>query len=106
MIVYNNNCVNCSATCATCSKIPSNCTSCTSKFLFNNTCIDNCTSGYLGINNVCYQCNSNCRTCNGSVNNCSSCNSGYLVPSLGTCVTTCPSNLYLNPSDSTCIPCI
>jgi hypothetical protein len=50
--------------CDTCEGEADFCTSCISpKYLFNNTCVDQCPSGYIVSGNDCIQCNSECLTC-------------------------------------------
>jgi hypothetical protein len=47
-------CQSCSAECATCSGIGTNCTKCANNFLYNSRCVDACpTNFYVDINQIC-----------------------------------------------------
>ena len=46
-------CYDCNALCLTCQGSSLNCTSCSSTFLYANTCVSQCPSGYYGQSNVC-----------------------------------------------------
>ena len=57
-------CQSCSAECATCSGIGTNCTKCSTKFLYNARCVDSCPDNYyVDINQICQSCASNATAC-------------------------------------------
>lgn len=93
------------------------CISCNSSYLFNQSCITQCPHGYFGDASLktfvgsisCILCNNPCNTCSISGSNCSSCKFGLfllLVNGLGTCVSSCPVNLYyIDQTNQNCVPC-
>ena len=108
-------CQPCDFACGTCDgATSSDCVSCTSAstpFLHNFTCVGECPStgtfsGTVGSVATCIACDSTCLTCSGSGStNCLSCpvtTTPYYDE--GTCVATCPSGKY-SDADSICQPC-
>lgn len=87
------------ADCATCTILAYNCTSCISKALEGNDCVDTCTPGYINVNSICTICTSPCKTCSGLVTNCTSCDP-TLTPEVFLsnykCTATCPTYTYAN----------
>jgi proprotein convertase subtilisin/kexin type 5 len=59
----NINCQACNSICATCSLTATNCTSCSSTYLYNLTCISQCPSGFYGSNNACIICTPDVKSC-------------------------------------------
>lgn len=59
----NVNCQACNSICKTCSLIATNCTSCTTGYLTNFTCIEKCPAGFYGLNQSCLICTSNVSAC-------------------------------------------
>lgn len=106
-------CLLCDATCATCDKIKTNCSSCRSGyFLDSNKCVSNCTlSGTYGDEKEkkCMSCNPVCRNCMGpSVSDCKDCNPGYYFLETiknRTCLKQCPEGYFTIAIDNTCTPC-
>lgn len=80
----------CTAPCQTCSVTTSNCTSCSSGHLYQNTCVTNCPASTYLFNFQCQNCQSGCSACT-SATDCQSCFSGQYLYNNG-CVTTCPSS--------------
>jgi hypothetical protein len=57
-------CQTCSAECATCSGTGTNCTKCSTKFLYNSRCVDACpTDFYVDINQSCQACSTRPSAC-------------------------------------------
>lgn len=57
-------CQSCSAECATCDVIGTNCTKCSTMFLYNGRCVDSCPSDYyVDINQTCKACSSTPSAC-------------------------------------------
>lgn len=79
-------CAQCHIACVTCTNSATNCTQCKTGYsLFNNFCIANPAPP---------SCIANCALCSSS-SICTLCNSPYyLIPSLGTCVISCPISYY------------
>jgi len=105
-------CLNCPATCATCSSL-TYCMSCeaaatlslidnmcygdcnsTFKYSYNGSCWNQCpNSTYLTYTNVlCAACSSICLTCSSTTTNCTSCATTYFFNF--SCLTTCPTGYY------------
>lgn len=58
-------CNNCSAICATCSLIATNCTKCVGAYLYNYNCVSKCPDNYYANSDlICVQCTSNSSQCN------------------------------------------
>lgn len=86
----------------------SSCISCvTGYFLYNQTCVDNCPTHYVGLGRNCVPCTNNCATCVGSTSICSSCVSGFYLyqTTSPSCVNPCPSSLFMNNGTGTCTGC-
>ena len=53
-------CQSCSSMCATCFGIGTNCTTCSTQFLYNQNCVDSCPANYYVDNNkTCQPCSGN-----------------------------------------------
>lgn len=85
-------CIHCEPPCASCTSLPSSCTSCIENYSLSGKtctydCVENCINcekpcrgcveGYFLINNLCEKCEDSCKTCITSPGSCSSCNKGY-----------------------------
>ena len=76
---YNNECLQCSSPCATCSGQALSCLTCVNGYFIdngsNNTrCVTTCSNNnYLGQDGQCKQCTNNCKTCSITLSNCTSC---------------------------------
>lgn len=82
-------CVDCPASCSTCTSA-STCQSCVSSYSMENSqCVLICSKG-LSFNQVCYPCGLNCDICVNTT--CSKCVSSYFLVN-NTCLTQCPSNM-------------
>lgn len=93
----------CIEPCLKCSGIPTNCTSCTTGFLFNNSCTTSCPESYYLVGQVCLACATNCLTCS-SITNCSICSlSANLLN--GQCLSECPASIPI-VVNRTCQACI
>ncbi len=109
LILSSNSCGKCNqSACYTCSNNDSYCSSCINgKFLYNNTCVSICPTGFYGLNNECQKCSSPCLTCNGSAAYCLTCISNYFIDigtSISSCVQTCTNVNYLGV-DGICKQC-
>ena len=107
-MIQGTKCTQCSANCATCLVLPSNCSMCMPGFKFSDgtlNCVTGCPTGTYNSSGSCLPCNESCYGCSGPASTqCTSCNGtqGY-VAATNTCVATCPSSSYF--SNNTCIPC-
>ena len=108
-------CTPCDSTCGTCENLATFCLTCpggSGLYLYNNTCLAQCPTGFFGDAGECFACNSNCLTCfNPSEIGCSSCGLTspgsermYLDAVAGTCSTTCATSYLSDTSGSTSPP--
>ena len=93
-------CTPCDTSCLTCQNQTTFCLSCSSTFLYNNTCVTTCPDGFYGDGyNACVSCALSCLTCSGGTAlDCTSCgldNGTQMYLSGGACSSTCLTN-YLN----------
>lgn len=99
-----NSCQDCDPSCAKCSGVLSNCTSCaTGYYFYLNECVLNCPPPTNPYNKICTLCIEPCATCTSIPDQCQSC-LGSLLLLNNSCVTSCPINGYYQ-SDSSCLPC-
>lgn len=81
-------CLQCNASCSTCSEAADKCNTCADGFFKkNDSCVTDCGIGYY-LDNVCKQCSSSCADCEVTADNCSSC-SLPLFRNGSTCVENC-----------------
>ena len=98
-------CTLCPTPCATCLN-SSICYTCTSSFLYNNSCLVNCPFGYYGFNGLCLVCSTAifCESCPNSLQ-CSTCISGYFYYNYQCYVSCIPLITYANLVNRTCDSC-
>jgi hypothetical protein len=56
-------CQACNSICLTCQITSTNCTACSSGFLFNSTCRSQCPNGYYASNKTCQVCTASVKSC-------------------------------------------
>ena len=122
--LINNLCVPCHSWCLLCHTSSTNCSKCAVGYFYyqpNNTCTNQCPSGYFNDpvitanNYVCTICDSACLTCTGGgQTSCQTCQNvtvnGTMVPyfrevTLQHCVTTCGVGYFGNTVNNNCDPC-
>lgn len=100
----NSSCQRCSYVCRTCSGAASNCTTCASGFLLNNSCLGVCPEGlYAEVSTLeCKACTRPCLSCVNDTRRCLTCtNTTYLFGYQ--CLQSCPKGYY--PSTNSCLKC-
>lgn len=109
-------CMPCLENCATCKSANSNdCLSCTNKYFFIQTSIEDktgncnptCPAGTWGdsLSNACNPCHQDCLECyGGALNTCTKCGDGlYLLKN--ECLKECPTKMWANTANNTCTQC-
>jgi hypothetical protein len=102
-------CIECDATCKTCDRVSTRCTSCdTTKpdldKLYKNSCIATCDPDTMvEISGTCFDCNELCNRCSGDPNFCIACKSNLYLHN-GTCLSSCPMSVTLTIGQQ-CVDC-
>lgn len=105
-------CSSCSQPCYQCSGSATSCTDCfkDSKlpFLYSQTCLNSCPSGFAGVQQACLKCQSPCDTCFNSTSQCLSCNQKTAQKYLFAfqCYENCPINTVADPVKMICKGCM
>lgn len=101
--------VACEGDCATCSLTLTNCTSCRTLNLYDNTCQQECPTGTVALNRVCQLCTYPCLTCTNISTVCNSCYSNsslYLLNNQCVNASSCPAFTYADTITLSCLSCV
>lgn len=97
-------CLPCMYGCSICSDSNA-CLRCSSGFLFQGVCLDQCPSGWIGNSTLqCEKCLSGCLKCSISPDQCVSCASGLFLY-IFSCVSSCPDGTFKDYSSGSCLTC-
>jgi hypothetical protein len=101
-------CLECSKPCASCSKTPSNCTSCINRLPGpSGGCVDTCPDGTFSMSGNCVPCSPDCAACSGGAyNQCTKCNPHRPVLDNNRCLPWCKGkNQFYNSTTLKCEDC-
>jgi len=107
--VTSSSCLSCTSPCLTCLGTATNCTSCSTGYLYNQACLSSCPSNTMAnsVQLTCDTCVSPCLTCQNQTQNCTSCISNYYYYSAtNRCYLACPTNVSIAGTGTSSFICV